>query len=235
MSNLLCVGNHGDEPPEAESGYLCLDCYKALRKQLEQLPAVAAWLEINIAAGGSGLRDKVTGSSEDPIPLRVDVTDLVGPVGSNPTAAMTRDEFDQLTWEALDQAGETSLFDEARSWAQLVKDETGATWTGDDRHTLIGAVTFLLAHLHWIAAQAWVDEFASVIARLHRDAQRVAPWRARLQRTDEPCSHCDVRALVIHLGEGFTRCEKHLGGCGRREKLTEYEYRILLPESRKTG
>lgn len=222
-----------EEDPEAEIGYLCLECFSRLRRQLTELPAIAAWLHANIAAGGSGLHDKVTGSSDDPIPLRPDVLDLIGPVAPNPTAAFTRDDEDHLTWEALDQSGEPGLLDETRSWAVLVEEETGDEW--EDRQTLTGAVAYLAAHLSWIAGQAWVDEFAGKIRELGQRAHKIAPWRTELIRANEACEDCGVQAVVIHLGEGFRRCEPRGGGCGRRKKLSEYEYRVILPEHRSAG
>lgn len=208
-----CVGRHA-EPPDATVGYLCGDCYKHLRSALMQLPAIAVWLEVNIAASGTA-GEKVSGSREDPIPLRVDVTDLVGPVAPNPTAAFTRDVYDQLTPEANDQAGDPSVYDELRSWAALVEEESA--WTWDDRLTITATVAYLAAHTTWIAAQLWVDEFADKIHDLTRRAHRVAPWREEIIRTTDPCPSCQVRAVVLHVARSVMVCEKRMGGCGRAE------------------
>ena len=247
-----------EDGPDAEVGYLCLDCFSWLRSHLLELPAVATWLEVNAAAGGSGLHDKVTGTAEDPIPLRLDVTDLIGPEAPNPTEALIRDmssgHLNSKGERIIDQAGEPSLFDEMRSWAVLVEEESwehgcdvadpdhepracpkrrGKDW--DDRRTLIGAVSYLAGQLSWIVAQPWIDEFVSKVRHLGQQAHRVVPWRAQLIYANDPCATCGVRAVVIHLGEGFRRCEHRAGGCGKREKLSEYELRVLLPESRRAG
>lgn len=74
----FCVGHHDDDT-EAESGYLCRKCFGRLRHTLRELPAVASWLHANLAAGGSSAGERVGGTREDPIPLRLDVTDLIGP------------------------------------------------------------------------------------------------------------------------------------------------------------
>lgn len=206
-----CVTHH-DEAVEATVGLLCVKCFSRLRSSLLELPAVATWLEVNIAAAGQA-EERVSGSREDPIPLRLDVTDLVGPEAPTPTAALTRDVYDQLTPEALDQAGGPSMLDELRSWAALVEEETGTDW--DERTTLTGAVGYLAAHLSWVAGQPWVDEFAAALAKLHRDAHRVAPWRATIIRDREPCETCGVAAIIVRMSEGRTVCEKAAGGCGR--------------------
>jgi hypothetical protein len=74
-----CIANHGEDTPEADVGHLCGKCFSRLRSTLLELPAVATWLEVNIAAGGVAGEQRVSGSREDPIPLRQDITDLIGP------------------------------------------------------------------------------------------------------------------------------------------------------------
>ena len=73
-----CVLDH-PEPRDAEHGLLCLDHWSQLRCALLELPAIAGWLQVNLAAGGVAAETRVSGSREDPIPLRTDVLDLIGP------------------------------------------------------------------------------------------------------------------------------------------------------------
>lgn len=90
-----CAGKHelGDEQP-TETGNLCHRCYRTLRLLLAQLPAVETWLWMNEAAGGSP-SERVSGTSEDPIPLRLDVLDLVGPDSHRPART---DAASYLVW-----------------------------------------------------------------------------------------------------------------------------------------
>lgn len=218
-----------DDTPEADIGYLCFGCFGRLRSSLLELPAIAGWLHVNLAAGGVG-GENVSGTREEPIPLRQDILDLIGPVAPNPTAAIERDG----TWTGydIDQLGETAFFDEMRSWASLVEEESKDAWT--DRETLIGAIGYLSEHLSWLAAQPWVDEFAGRIKHLSRVAHRVAPWRAETKRDPEPCV-CGVRAVWWHIAEGFTRCERQMGGCGRTQTVTEHQMNASLPETRRAA
>jgi len=80
-----CVGNHqpSDNPdwqwPTATTGLLCHRCRSRLSSLLIQMPSLAAWLEENIATSSNPNGPKISGSREDPIPLRPDVLDFVGP------------------------------------------------------------------------------------------------------------------------------------------------------------
>lgn len=171
--------------------------------------------------------DRVTGTREDPIPLRTDILDLIGPVAPDPSVPVLRQ--DAATW---DQLGETSIFDEVRSWCALVETEAaedGQDFTWEDRRTLTGAVAYLTGHLSWVAAQPWVDELIAAVRKLARDAHRVAPWRAETMRDTEPCDRCGVRAVVLHVAESTLVCERRMGGCG---KATVSDY---LRQSRRAG
>lgn len=215
---------HGDSDVDATVGYLCVQHFSRLRSSLLELPAIAGWLHCRIATGGSSLTERVSGSSDDPIPLRLDVLDLIGPVAPNPTEALIRDPETQ--------AGEPSMFDELRSWACLVEDESGFDdWT--DRRTLVGSVAYLTGHLSWVAGQPWVDEFAASVRRLGRQAHRVAPWRAEVKHDPDPCPACNVRAVVLHLADGHSRCEPRAGGCGRSQPISEYVLNAILPRLRR--
>lgn len=87
-----CVLDHHDPAP-AEAGRLCLDHYSRLRSQLLALPAVTNWLHVNVAAAATpGDYEHVTGSRDDPIPLRVDVLDLIGPDSLLPAVSNADDQ-----------------------------------------------------------------------------------------------------------------------------------------------
>ena len=203
-----CVGTHPDQPTHADIGRLCYACWTRLRSQLCALPAVAGWLHVFLAAGGAA-GERVSGSREDPIPLRVDILDLIGPVAPNPSLPVIA----EARVGGSDQAGDPSILDELRAWAEQVEAETGEAW--EDRRTVTGAVTYLTGRLSWIVEQPWVDEFDARIRDLSTRAHRVAPWRAEIRRDPTPCETCGRRAIVIHLAEGHSRCEKRAGGCGR--------------------
>lgn len=112
-----CVGQH-DEPEEAENGYLCHRCFSRMRSSLLELPEIAAWLEENIAAGGPA-GEKVTGSREDPIPLRVDITDLIGPDSRSFPKGATTPRF--LLWDGTTLIADYGSWREAeRAWREVM-------------------------------------------------------------------------------------------------------------------
>lgn len=74
--NCLLGGN--EDAHEADQGYVCNRHFSRLRSSLLELPAIATWLEVHLAAGGVA-GERVGGSRDDPIPLRVDVLDHIGP------------------------------------------------------------------------------------------------------------------------------------------------------------
>lgn len=217
-----CVGRHpnipDDQYPPREVGLLCHDCYRRLRHNVTHLPALVTWLEVNIAAGSSSALDdqRVTGGGDDaPIPLRLDVLDLTGPYAPDP-GLLSRDV-------QLEQQGDPSILDCAGSWALLVNEEhKTALPTGRDLTSLTG---YLAANLLWIADQLWVDEFCEEIASILRRASRVAPWRPERRRVkDEACDQCGMRALITHVAEGVTVCDRRTGGCGHRRPVTDYAF-----------
>lgn len=115
MTDFLCAGHH-DDATEADIGYLCIKHFSWLRRSLTELPAIATWLHVNIAVGGVGLQDRVTGSRDDPIPLRPDVLDLIGPASLHfvePTGSELRPRF--TVWEDGDLIGEHMTWASARA------------------------------------------------------------------------------------------------------------------------
>jgi len=298
-----CVGNHPnideENRPTADLGYLCFDCYSWLRSRVLELPAIANWLDVFIASGGNPGEEKVAGSREDPIPLRQDVLDLIGPdsrhyvtgqreplfllwedtvvVGvyatwleaaeachaemlaggvSRAAARLLRlnaptDDYDQdvveeaalarTRWQIRptergggDQTGEDSIVATLVAWARL----TEAEGRFDDWPTAPDVASFaayLAGHLSWIVEQAWVDEFTAAVRDLGRQAHRLAPWRPEVRRDRDPCVACGVPAVVLHIANGVSRCERKAGGCGRSAPLSEYVLNATLPATRRTG
>lgn len=272
-----CVDRHDTDPPDADVGHLCGEHFAQLRSSLLEIPAVATWLEVNIAAGGQADGERVAGSREDPIPLRPDVLDLVGPDsiryvidGNQPSfllwdgarllaeygtwseAATARrdainaagdvdDEAARVRWQVrptarggLDQRGVDAFRAALHHWASRVAEETGIPRpvAHTDLTTLVG---WLAARLSWIAGQPWVGEMADDVRRLLGQAHRVAPWRPVLVRDDSPCTVCAAPAVVLHLAEGVSRCEKRAGGCGRSSALSDYVLDAVLPKVRRAG
>lgn len=100
----MCVLHAEDNPTDADVGYLCNAHYARMRASLLELLAVDVWLRTQLAASSStALGERVAGSREDPIPLRTDILDLIGPVAPDPSQALIHERgarsLPVLLWE----------------------------------------------------------------------------------------------------------------------------------------
>jgi hypothetical protein len=182
------------------------------------MPALAAWLEENIAATSNPNGPKISGSREDPIPLRPDVLDFVGPTSTR-EISVTRDPT------AVEQYGEPSLLDVIGSWCLLVSEERNDDWPS--RNDLTTLCRWLHAQLDWIVAQPWVDDLLTNLQDTSRKAERLAPRDPEHRWLKPPCPSCNRKALVFTRGIGVA-CEAKIGGCGRTWVDQDYERLILV-------
>jgi hypothetical protein len=219
-----CVGNHqpSDSPdwkwPTASSGLLCQRCRSRLSSLLIQLPSLAAWLEENIAATSNPNGPKISGSREDPMPLRPDILDLVGPTSSREISVT-------LDPNAVEQYGEPSLLDVIGSWCLLVSEERNDDWP--PRNDLTTLCRWLHSQLDWIVAQLWVDDLLSNLQDTARKAERLAPRDPEHRWLKPPCPSCNRKALVFTRGIGIA-CQAKIGGCGRTWEDDEYDRLIIV-------
>ena len=65
-------------PRPAKHGLLCYPCHARMRQWFEQAPTIHAWLGVNLAAGEGSPpdHDKITGSREQPAPVKLAVLDI---------------------------------------------------------------------------------------------------------------------------------------------------------------
>lgn len=210
-----CVGRHED-PVGRDVGYLCTWCFTRMRRTLTELPAMVIWLEAHLAAGGSA-SERVSGTREDPIPLRLDILDLIGP---QTTSAQP---FSPYIGNPDDQLGDPGIESFLRSRSEQVHWETGSAWPED--HSVTGFVAYLAAALRWVADQDWCDEFFTELLQIASKARRAAPWHEVVKHEKNAvCEKCGSLSLVIHLASETVKCERRLRGCGYERAMTEYEW-----------
>lgn len=215
---IACIGKHPD-PVERTIGYICFVCFSRIRRQLIELPAVEIWLQAHIAANGAAVEDRVSGSREEQIPLRLDVLDLIGPTATN-----SAKPFNPYYSIPDDQLGDPGIASFLRSRSEQVHWDTGAAWPEDDSTT--GFVAYIAAALSWIVEQDWIDEFMTELEDIGKRARGVAPWAEEIKHEKNgACDKCSKTALVTHVARGRVICEKRLGGCGYDRAQTEYEFR----------
>lgn len=230
----LCVGYH-DSRIEARTGYMCSNCRNRLSSLLVQMPSLATWLHENIAPSG-GAGERVSGTREEPIPLRIDILDYVGPSSSREISATEinrRRALDGLhPIDPPEQFGEASLLDVIASWALLVSEERYDDWPPkDDLATLCN---WLHSQLDWIVCQPWVDEMLVHLGDVSQKAERLAPRDPEMKRLKPPCPSCNVLGLVFTRGIGV-KCETRLGGCGRSWEAEDYDRLIVVLGSEALG
>lgn len=243
------------EEKEATTGQFCADCYDQLRKQIKQIPAIVNWLEVNLGPGATGMSETVTGSREEPIPLRIAVLDalsslravlehyvrLVNDNGRHPYPFLSGVFYrNQLV-------GEFSVRELAEEVCDMQRWRGRRLWPWYDWQVMLiparvgwpsqagwkRLTDYLLSHLLWAAEQSWAGDFKEDVRAAVAAAHRSTPWREEIRHDTNPCSRCQRVTVIMHIGLGVSRCERKAGGCGREEPLSEYVLNTLLPETRR--
>jgi hypothetical protein len=189
-----CVGHHPDTTVNPDIGLLCVDCYSRLRRTLLELPAIADWLHAHIAADGH-TDEKVSGSREDPIPLRLDVLDLIGPDSRRPVGREHPEHVSTpqiLLWEDAVPVGVydtwwqavharwTEILDapdpdvDVRRWQVRATDRGGVDQRGEE--ALRATVMYWARRIHDEAAVPWTDrnDLTGLVAWITRQLSWVA-------------------------------------------------------------
>lgn len=169
MTAGACVGHHPNGDVPAETGYLCYDHYGQLRAKLLQLPAISNWLHAHIAAGGQP-GERISGSRDDPIPLRVDILDIIGPYsrkpapGEQPLVLLWEDSVligVFTTWPDALHARWVEILDspdidaEPRRWQVRVTERGGTDQTGEE--SLRASIMYWARLIYDEARFPWTD------------------------------------------------------------------------------
>lgn len=191
-------------------------------KHTDHLDPVALALPGGPITTGRGQR--VSGSREAPLPLRINPLDLTMPVRA------TEPSDEARRWPE-DQLGELSVASRLDSW---VSDWRSTIDCGDVRPapTVVELVRWLRIWLERACDQhPAIYEFAHEIKDLRRTLRAVVGINeVRPERLDVPCRRCDLLALHRLPGEDRVEC----GSCG--DLLTEDEFtrwlKMLAPDTR---
>lgn len=206
--------------------YPCVICRKAtptagmvcdgdrlwLHRTLGEIPTLHARLR-DALVPGQAQGQRVSGSREAPLPLRVDALDLGMP-------ARLPEPTDAARAHPEDQIGSLSVASVLDSWVRDWREVRNMREIAPVP-TVVTLARWLRDRLDWACTNhSAVDEFAHEMRSLLR-ALRAACGveEVRPELLDAPCSRCDTRAMYRLPGEDRVEC----GGCGRR--LTEDEYR----------
>lgn len=183
-------------------------------------PAANLWPAGPVNGVRSGPR--VGGSTDRPVPIRIDPTDLLAP--ARPASLAVAD----TGLYASDQVGHLAVATELEFWARDWADLRGERCPYP---TVAVLAPWLLDRLDWACAtHRALDEFAGKLTRL-RTVLTAATGRlpARPQPVDRPCPSCGLWSLY-HAPDGrYIEC----GACNRA--LTDDEYRHHLEDVIKTN
>lgn len=169
---------------------------------------------------GAAAAPHVSGTGVAPVPVRVDVVDLLAAARPASRALLARGVLGLDEDQVGHLSAATILDTYVRDWAAVRGEGLPAT---PDVHTLC---RWLLDRLDWACVE-WlrVDEFADELRELHAALSAAAgELPARPEPRDRECPRCDMPTLVLDLDTGYTECTDE--DC--RALLTEDEYRDYL-------
>lgn len=182
---------------------LCDRCARLLKGNLIELEQIYCGLSLE---RGQSNGDKVSGSKEPPLPLRLDVLSWLGPVP--PGDAVHGGHED-------DQVGAAPLLATLGSWARLIAEERGLSAGHVD-----SVITFLLRHHEWSSEQPWADDYAAEIADQVAIGRSLGGlWRLTHRLDGVPCPRCTVCALTRQDGDEWVLCQS----CGAGWSWEHYE------------
>jgi hypothetical protein len=193
----------------------CATCLSRLGFQLREIPGLHALLPSALSPGQTGT-ERVSGSHEAPVPVDVDVVDLLG-------AARQPEPSQAGRQHPEDHIGHLSVASVLDQWVRDWRD-IRARGEGIPAPTVTALAGWLHVRLDWACDHHLaIDEFDMEIRHL-ADAMRTAlALRRYVVRLQAPCPTCDTRALYREVDpqEGaaeYITC----GGCGRLWRPEEY-------------
>ncbi|MEU9777456.1 hypothetical protein [Streptomyces sp. NPDC047968] len=213
-----------DHPTGPTGLHACPACLHRLEAWLAEIPRHLPLLSALLAPTPGPAGPGSTGRAHSPMPLRLDLIDLIGP--GQPVAPLDAHG---------DQTGHPPVGAHLAGWARYIastyptahRDAHGTVHVragGAEPHPRAGGgpagwAAWLIAYLPYAAGHDWIGE-------LYRQTEALV-WRLR-DKTDRrprrtartaPCPACEAFALVSTEGEPHIVCE----ACGHR--LTHEEYR----------
>jgi hypothetical protein len=164
---------------------------------------------------GSKGAPRVSGSTDRPVPIRIDPTDLLAPARPGSLAVADTGRY------ASDQIGHLAVATELEFWARDWADTLGHHVPLPTVHML---TEWLINRLDWACAEhAALDEFAGKVAGLRTALEgALGLFEAPLVVMDRPCTQCGTKALMLETDSDLIVCDH----CGRA--LTEDEYAAEL-------
>lgn len=202
--------------PVVTDGTPCDSCYSRLKTQLAAIPVQYAMLD---ATPGSNTGEKVRGSAEPNLKVRIAVLDLLLPANQG---TVTDSHGDQTGSVSVATALDCWVTD----WAEL---------RGQGEH---GPGSTVAAMCAWLADRVdWafdhhpaVEDFASTIANVLTTLRGVTGdvIAKPIHKDGVPCPRCDFKSL--YETSDYVECLEDKGGCGRLLNPPEYHQWVRLED-----
>ena len=193
--------------------HVCDGCRKRLHNTLAEIVDLYALLP-GAMVPGSATGEKVSGTREAPLPLRVDPLDLSLPLRGG---GVVHDPDG-------DQTGMVPVVWTLDTW---VRDWRDTLWPN---HRLPAPTVATLCG--WLRNRLddacdqhpAIAEFAGDITRVHTDLRRVLGLLPLRHRLHAPCPQCDMLTLYRDDGADYVEC----GSCGRVWSEDEYARLVIV-------
>lgn len=216
-----CTVCHARLPDGAEV-YACEACAYRLRAMLLELPRQVALLAA-LLQPGSGLPGRGSGRAHSPMPVRLDVMDLLGPGHVVVLADPHGDQAAGIPITPLLYGWARYL---AASVPSVTRDRHGTIriqpcdgpWSrrGSDAAAWC---RWLIGYLPYAVTQSWISDMYQQIEDLIWRVRGKTDRRPRRISRSAPCPECSCFALVSTEGEPHIACES----CGHRLTADEYK------------
>ncbi len=183
-----------------DGGYICTPHRRPLPGILDDIARMYPLLELEVGTTGDDAR--VTGSREAPLPLSVDVLDLMAPARYG-SVSVPRDPDTDLPLYA-DQIGYVSAASLLGTWVRDWRDLRDRSERLPDDEVAVMAA-WLRVRLDWAAdCHPAVDDFVAEITGLRGALKALSgeiPPKAK--RLNAPCSGCSQLSLWPAPGEDY--------------------------------
>lgn len=193
---------------------------RRLDHQLRELPDLYVLLPAALEAG-DGDRERVSGTRVAPIPLSLDVVDLIGMARQpNPT--------DEARKHPEDQTGGLSVASVLDQWVREWR-EVRSKGEGLPAPTVPNLAHWLRMRLEWACDQHLaIDEFAFELRGLMSTIRSALTLRRHVDRLPAPCPNPECDMLTLHRSIDPIKGADSWIECGSCHRLwTEDEYRRL--------
>ncbi|MER7814062.1 hypothetical protein [Streptomyces sp. NPDC096153] len=208
--NDCCDVCHGPLP-ESSDRYACHSCAERLRAMLAELPRQLPLLRSLLRPDGGPAQRGGTGRAHSPMPVRLDVLDLLGPGHVVTLADPDGDQTDGVPIDPL-----------VYGWARYIAQQHPAV--SRDRHGTIQVrpcdgprsrrgtdvaawCSWLIAYVPYICRQPWAADMLDQLEQLLRQIRDKTGDRPGRTVRDAPCPRCEGFALVSVGGDPYVRCE----------------------------